>query len=391
MTHVYSRRWLIALFLLSPLLALSGYRSGALDVTRAVTPTVGIVSTAEGTPSTAGVGLGPGSFNLPAPTAGLSNLSSYRATLNLSFDGTRAGQPEQWSRTYVMLASQNPPARQLTIDMMEKTPTQVFMTELNGAHYERRGANTCTASVIKQGGSLADKWELAGFLKGVIGAEEAGSETVNGVASIHYTFDERALGQQGVTESTGELWVASDGGYIVRYRLVTRGDADYFGEGIEGTLTWNYELTNVNQPVSIELPKDCPAGMVDAPMLPNATDVLSVPGVLRYRTVTSLADTAAFYQKQLPALGWQVHTTPIITETRTLLTFTRGDQQMSVVITAGSGSTRVHILLGQVIGPTATSIPTKVPTRTLRPTRTPVPTRTRPPTRTPLPTRTPRP
>ena len=72
--------------------------------------------------------------------------------------------------------------------------------------------NACTASVIEQGASLSEIWEPAGFLTGVIGADEAGSETVNGAAAQHYTFDERVLGQSGVAKSTGEMWVASDGG-----------------------------------------------------------------------------------------------------------------------------------------------------------------------------------
>ena len=123
--------------------------------------------------------------------------------------------------------------------------------------------------------------------------------------------------------------------------------------------------------------------MVTAPQLPNATNVLNVPGLLSYSTVTSVADAVAFYQKQLPALGWQQLPASPGAETGTLLYFTQGDQQLSVIINADGGSTSVHILLQSV--PKGPVVPTKPPTRPPVPTRTPNPTSTPKPTVTPKP------
>jgi hypothetical protein len=313
----------------------------------AVTPAVGTPAATTGT-VTVNVVFGPGSFIFPETKAGLSDLSSYKATLTLSFDGTRDGKTHQWSKTYVMLTAKVPATRQLTIekagDLSDLDP--VFMAEVDGAAYERRGKRTCTATVFDPGNSLADRMEPAGFLTGVIGAEEAGRETVNGAAANHYTFDERAFGQLGLAKSTGELWVASDGGYIVRYKVATKGTAVYFGAGIEGTLNWDYELTGAGQPVAIELPKDCPAGMVDAPLLPDATGVLRLPGLLSYSTLTSLANAAAFYQKQIPLLGWKPLSNPTITDTIVLLDYTQGTKTTTVIITAAQGGTTVRIVVG---------------------------------------------
>ena len=295
------------------------------------------------------VAFGPGDFILPEPAAGLPALSSYKATLNLSFEGMEAGRPNQWSKTYVMLTAQEHPARWLTIQSSGDLPDldAVFMAEADEAAYEQRGENACNATMIDPGNSLAEWWEPAGFLTGVIGAEGAGAETVNDVAASHYTFDERALGLLGLAQSTGEMWIASDGGYIVKYLVTTQGDADYFGEGIEGTLTWDYELTDVNQPVTITLPDDCPAGMVNAPSLPDATNVLNMPGILAYDTASSLADAAAFYQEQIPNLGWALMGQPTIRETDALMEFTQGDQILTVLITTDTGATTIKILLGK--------------------------------------------
>lgn len=295
----------------------------------------------------ADVVFGPGAFVFPDTKAGLADLYSYKATLTLFFDGTRDGQAEQWTETHVLDSAQEPAARQLTIEKSGDVsdPEAVFMAELDGAAYERRGESACNATVIDPENLPIERLNPAGFLNGVIGAEAAGSEIVNEMVASHYTFDERAFGQEGLAQSTGELWVASEGGYIVRYLLTTEGDAAYFGEGVEGTLTWDYQLTDVNVPAFIELPADCPAGMVDAPLLPDATNVLDMPSVLAYETSSSQADAAAFYQEEIPGLGWTLVGEPNITDTMATLDFTKGDQALTVIISTGESATSVRILI----------------------------------------------
>jgi len=295
----------------------------------------------------ADVVFGPGSFILPDTVTGLADLSSYKANLTLSFDGTNTGQPDNWSKTYIMLATKEPAARQLTIERAGDTSAPVFLAEADGASYALNAENSCVANVIVAGESLAERFEPAGFLNGVIGADEAGSETVNDVAANHYTFDQRAFGlTEDFVQSTGELWIASDGGYVLKYLLTTTGNADYFGEGIEGTLTWDYELTDVNQPVTFALPDDCPAGMVDVPLLPDASNVLNMPSILAYDTASSLEEIATFYQSEIPKLGWELKGEPTITDTTVLLDFTQGDQTMAIVVTTSKGTT-VNVILGK--------------------------------------------
>jgi hypothetical protein len=295
---------------------------------------------------TANIDFGPGSFNLEDPTVGLSDLSSYKATLKLSFDGTYGNQPNQWSRTYVMLSSQEPAAHQITIETTGGTLAPVFMAEVNGVTYERKGENPCTAATTEEGSSLSARWEPAGFLSSIIGADAAGAETINGVPTTHYTFDERALGQAGLSQSTGQMWVASDKGFLVRYLLTTKSDAAYFGDGIEGTLTWEYNLTDLNQPVLVKLPVGCPGGLVDAPLAPNAQSIRRLPGVTIYSIATSLTDGLAFYQKQLPELGWKMSGTPSVSDTMGLASFVKGDQQLSVIVTSAENMVEVRLVIG---------------------------------------------
>ncbi len=338
MKHLSSRRWRVVVLILIPLLVSFACLPGGSPTE---TPTLQTV-TVQGE-----LVLGPGAFDLVDTREGLSNLTSYKATLSLAFDGTRDGQPSQWSRTYIMLTTKEPAMRELTLeragDLADLAP--VFMAEADGAAYERRGENACYANMIEKGYSIADRLEPAGLLFGVIGADIAGSEKVNDTAANHYTFDERAFGHSGLAQSTGEMWVASEGGYIIKYLVASTGNADYFGDGIEGTLTWDYELTDVNQPLTIELPADCPAGMVDAPLLPDASHILNMPSVLSFDTSTSLTEAAAYYQEQIPKLGWEPISEAVFSETAGMLNYQQGGQNMTVTITADAGVTTVNILL----------------------------------------------
>lgn len=291
--------------------------------------------------------LGSGPFSLPAPSIGLADLASYTATLTLTFQGTAAGQPSVWSTTSVLLATNDPVARQLTITKTGDVPdaTPLYMAELNGAAYEQRGQAPCTADAITPDEPSSLLFEPAAELLAVIGGDTAGSEAVNDVPADHYTFDEQALGQAGRATSTGDVWVATTGGFVVKYVVDTTATADYFGDGIEGTVTWDYELTTVDQPVAIALPEGCPPGIVAAPQLADATNVESLPGVLTFDTVTGLADIVAFYQAQLGPLGWTPAGDPTVDEANALVEFTQGAALLTVTATIDAGVTTVQLLL----------------------------------------------
>lgn len=292
---------------------------------------------------------GPGSFIYTDPRAGLAELAGYQAELVMTFEGTRDGQPWQWSQTYKLLADNESAARAWTLEKSGDLPDlePIFQAEMNGLVYERRGEGECIAAEIQQGEALGERFELASFLTGVIGADEAGTDRVNEIAANRYTFDQRALGQQDLTESTGELWVASEGRYIVRYLQTTKAGAEYFGAGIDGTLTLSYELTGPTQPVTVELPEGCPPGLVDAPLLPGAAHVDNFPGALSYDTSTSLAEAVSFYQEQLPGLGWQPEGEPQSDDTTAYLAYRKDTQTMSVIITSDGAVTQVNVFVGE--------------------------------------------
>ena len=58
----------------------------------------------------------------------------------MSFDGTREGQTQQWSKTYIMLSAKEPATLQLTIektgDLTDLDP--VFMAEADGVSHQKQ-------------------------------------------------------------------------------------------------------------------------------------------------------------------------------------------------------------------------------------------------------------
>lgn len=353
MTPDLSRRLKVVLLMLLPVLV----SLACLNLTGSA-PTK---SSEGGTPEAIEVKevIGPGSFHFPDPKAGLAELTGFTATLTRSFDGTEGRQARQWSSTQVLTYGKEPAARELTIEttagLAEGEPKLVV--EMNGVSYEVSADGNCGTTVFDPTNSLIDWQDPTASLTGVIGAEQAGHETVNGVEADHYTFDERALGETGV-KSSGELWVASQGGYIVRYLLTTTGGEDHFGDSMEGKLTVDYQLTEINQPVEIPLPEGCPQGMVDAPMLPNASSLTSGPGFLKYESASNVAEAAVFYQEQLPTLGWTPLGDPDLRDTFVNLAFTKGEQMLSVIITQSESGIDITMILTENPGIEPLIIPT---------------------------------
>jgi hypothetical protein len=153
-------------------------------------------------------------------------------------------------------------------------------------------------------------------------------------------FDERATGDAGLARTTGETLDVD--GYLTRDRSVTIGGPDYFGAGIEGTLTLQYDLTDIGAAIpALEIPAGCPPGLVDAPLPADAVLATNLPGLLTFTKLEPVAAVAAFYRDQLPALGWEEQPALFEDDTATIVEFVRGREHLLLRVTAGDPATRV--------------------------------------------------
>jgi hypothetical protein len=289
---------------------------------------------------------GPGDFLLPDPLVGLSELSSYRAALTVTFEGTDGGKGLHWSSTTVMQRSAQTTAA-VTIENSGDIPAADpgYIGELNGMEFRRDATGGCTAEAGDRDTSMLDVFEPAAELAGVLGAETAGSKAIGNIDAQGYSFDERAVGQAGLGHTTGEVWVAADTGVVLTYAMTSKGGAELFGDGVDGTISWAYELTDVDAPVSVEVPDACRAGLLGAPTPEGATDVVNTADVLTYQTGLSTADVLSFYDKASTDLGW-TSTGSSANDTSGTAEFSAGDKVVTIIVTASDAGSSVNLMLG---------------------------------------------
>ena len=98
-------------------------------------------------------------------------------------------------------------------------------------------------------------FSVSDFLPYVQYFQRVGEEVVNGVPSAHYTYDAQDLPTQyGSVSGHGDVYVALDGGYVVRYTLDGSGTFEDYFQG-SGTLHLLYDTYDVGTPISIQAPR----------------------------------------------------------------------------------------------------------------------------------------
>jgi len=146
-------------------------------------------------------------------------------------------------------------------------------------------------------------------------------ENVNGISTIHCTFTEQdqvANSLEGAERIQGDVWIAEEGNYVVKYELAAQNLAlkGLFTGGFEQFETYNlsYELLDTNN-VSIELPAEAqgtePIANPDTAdssglAAPDGAEVFvdSFAG-MNYFSTDDLSSIADFHLETLPAAGWQ--------------------------------------------------------------------------------------
>lgn len=250
----------------------------------------------------------PGDFNLPAPESGLDSLTSYHQTFEMRFDGTLSGQPYSNS-TKVDYSFIQDPYKELSLfetSDQDGQPLNVLSAVIGKSYFLRTGADGLCESIFDE--SLDENMkpvEPVRLLPLVYGAEEVGPENVNGIDAVHYKFDERSLRQYGQAKASGSVWVAAQGGWVVRYELTVDAPVDVLGVGMQGKQTWVYNVTDAGGLETIELPEGCQYVLVVINSTPGAQNVVRMPGYLSFTTQESREEILAFYQENLEGQGWE--------------------------------------------------------------------------------------
>lgn len=289
----------------------------------------------------------------------LDALQSYRLHFKFTFDGKdNQGKPQKGAMEMLQEAIKESKDSHIrfvsTGDAAQENgkPGAFELYQIGGSSYiyspDGPAEQKCIGMTSDQSGQ-----NVGGFFKpgdivgGLKQAQLVGKgETINGVTADHYSFDQRAVTFGSFDSATGDLWLAQDGGYPVKYVGTASGkDTFLAGKTAEGTFTWEYNIEDANQVTSIDLPKECegqkPAD--DIPVPANASAKNSFGKLITFKSPDAPADVAAFYKKALPEQEWLAGDASTLGDLQTL-NFTKAGRKLSITITKEeSGGSNVLI------------------------------------------------
>ncbi len=281
----------------------------------------------------------------------LSQLKSYVATWSMTWTGKKDGEDQTvgWKATQRYTA--DPEASHMIIessDSLDSNTAGVFeMIQIGTQSYmisDEGGEQQCT-SFSSEDNQVSQNWVGPEAFGAVRGGRYVGQETVNGIRTKHYRYDEKATGINAYSRLSGDIWVAVDGGYAVKD--VANWEGNLLGTGDEaseeGKGSWTWELSEVNQPFEITAPPDCESAAAGLPILPDATEKATFGDMTTYKTATKLADVVAFYEAEMPKAGWTAAEGGMTMDELATLAFTKDDQKATVMVTVDGEEVSVMI------------------------------------------------
>jgi hypothetical protein len=167
--------------------------------------------------------------------------------------------------------------------------------------------------------------------------DPAGEESLLGLPTEHFTASQSGLGRW--QEAQIGLWRAKEQGAVLVYDLLLTGADPLFGGG-PGTLAGTFRVQAVGQQ-AIEPIQGC------APALPlpaGASRLVLLPGLISFDSAASPEEIAAFYQAELPGLGWQAESEPQAGGNALVLAFTRREETLTVNIENRRSGVEVELL-----------------------------------------------
>lgn len=305
----------------------------------------------------------PQSLNVSDSAQGFDTLDSYQMEMTIA---TTVSDTTQTIHA-TMIISTDPAQSQMSFSFegMEDMAGMgnMSMTQIEGTSYMIVPEFGCiTSAAGETDDAFSNSLDANEFLEEIGEAQLVGEETINGIETLHYTFDETAVQDETTQFNSvqGDVYIAKEGNYIVRFRLEGEGPVGSLGiamleeetdaDQTIGLMVIEMNLTSINEPVEITIPAECGnSGVADSeyPVLEDAYESGSFGGIVTYKTDTPFADAVAFYQESLAADGWvyQEADSFIMDGTTALMYFDQGDRSLTVTITQETGSSAFTVVI----------------------------------------------
>ena len=305
-------------------------------------------------------------LDLGSSVSGLKDLNSYSATFRFDWNGLKDGQPVTGFMEMQSAFVREPPAQELYFEgqgfegQEKQGLGEVAFIQVGNTAWFYEGESDTWMQVPAGSLDFAEGlfFQPEDLLKNfdvTKGRRDPIPKEVNGVPCYLYTFDERdfdlsSSSQDEVVRAQGEVCVALDGGHVVQ--LVIDADFRYTDPGQvfeEGNVRMTFDISDVNQPIAIGPPAEAEAkmgGRDDIPLLPDADVEFASAELISYRTESSVADAAQFYQDQMPNNGWTADEGNMIFDENALLHYNKDDETADVIIGSDENGSNVLITVG---------------------------------------------
>ena len=286
-------------------------------------------------------------ISLSSVTSGLDRLDSYRGHMRMVFEsGEGSGEGEQWTIEMDIEYVRDPFAQRFVIQgggIAGVGEGGLESVQIGDQQYAVFG-DQCVSTSAGEGDAMdMEIFELDDVMGGLENARRVRpDETINGIRCRHYVFDETAITWTALAHAEGEAWIAVDGDYVVKYTMVADGKDPASQQ--EGHMEWEYELRDVNVPITIEPPAGCEATESDFPIMADATNMSTFGGMVTYESSSSFDEVLAFYQEQMPADEWSDMGDSFISSDTAMLGYTKDGQNVTITLTDVDGTVSVMIM-----------------------------------------------
>ncbi len=256
------------------------------------------------------VNLDPNALSIQNIEAGLEKLDSYKLTFTSQVSGKDASgaqvqRKDNYSRlavnttknTHIHFVGDGDDIQDWRLPLAE---FDLYMAE--GSLYSYTLASDVCSSISGTDMTVLDAMvaspgELIGAITNAQLADTGAS--MNGVTTRHYVLDQTSLPAGLFKTAKGDVWVAEQGGFVVRVSL--GGTSDF------GDLTWDYNITDVNVTAPVSLPEKCltvKSTDLDIPLPKSATNVSKGGGNISFTSTDAPNVIADFFKLSLPPKGW---------------------------------------------------------------------------------------
>lgn len=297
-----------------------------------------------------------------------SELNSYRSAMTIQAEGIDNGEEIQGTIEFLIEYTRDPLAQHIVIsstgfDASQETPS-TDMYQVEDTTYMKFGEEWFSMPAAGE-----DPLNDAGIitpddmLGDTCGWKQQSDTSYNDIEVHHWRLQmadleacvtAEQLAEMGeIADASGNLYVAVDGGYLAHMDLVFEGQDLALGVGSaedrveEGRIAFTFEMTDVNEPFTIQVPEEALATNdmpEDIPIPDGSENVTNIFGMIAFLSASSPQEATDFYRAEMPGYGWTQTSDDEFGGTY-MLEYSKGNRTASLMISTDPDSSKTSVLI----------------------------------------------